>query len=173
MIMEVWKNIAEYKGIYQVSSFGNVRSLDRKILSGGKEMFLNGKVLKKQLGTNGYLFVRLSKYSKVKNYLIHRLVALTFMNTNSVLLQVNHIDGDKGNNNVNNLEWCTPSENRKHAFANGLSNQIGINHNNAIFTNSDVKNIRSSSKTAKELSKQYNCATTTIYAVKSRQNWNY
>lgn len=79
------------------------------------------KYLKNVEDGRGYYFVTLYKDGKGKNYRIHYLVASHFINNKENKPQVNHIDGNKLNNNVKNLEWATPSENIKHAWANGLS----------------------------------------------------
>jgi len=104
---EVWKDIAGYEGLYQVSNQGNVRSLDRvsaHSLSG--KITLKGKDVAKSF--NGrYLFVNLTKEGKTKRLLIHRLVAEAFIPNQNGLPCVNHKDENKKNNVVGNLEWCT------------------------------------------------------------------
>lgn len=112
--MEQWKDIADYEGLYQVSSLGRVKSLkDNK----GKK---REKILKQYLSNGNYLFVGLRKNNKRKNYRIHKLVANAFISNPLNKPCVNHIDGNKANNNINNLEWVTYSENMKHAFKSGL-----------------------------------------------------
>lgn len=106
--MEEWRDIAGYEGIYQVSSMGNVRSLDRM---GGNNHFYKGCVLKKRLKKAGYLQVQLCKNSEHKFFAIHRLVAIAFIPNPNNKPTVNHLDEDKTNNNVYNLEWATHREN--------------------------------------------------------------
>ena len=114
---EIWKDIQGYEGKYQVSNLGRVRSLDRKI----GNYFRRGKVLKACADRNGYLLVNLyNKYSIREARLIHRLVANAFILNRKNKLEVNHIDGNKHNNAMENLEWCTSSENKKHAIQTGL-----------------------------------------------------
>lgn len=91
---EIYKDIEGYEGLYQVSNYGNVKSLISK------------KVLK-PLEVKGYLQIGLHKDKKKKLYKIHRLVADTFLDNPNKYEEVNHIDEDKTNNNVTNLEWCT------------------------------------------------------------------
>lgn len=108
---EIWKDIKNYEGIYQVSNLGNVKVLDRKVY--------NSKVLCKRKGRNfklnknarGYIVINLTKNHITKSYLLHRLVAQAFISNPENLPQVNHIDENKENNNVNNLEWCTAKYN--------------------------------------------------------------
>ena len=96
--MEIWKDIEGYEGKYQVSNFGNVKSLDYRRT--GKE-----QLLKPMLQTKGYFCVMLCKPNKI--YLIHRIVAKAFIPNPENLPYVNHKDENKHNNHVYNLEWCT------------------------------------------------------------------
>lgn len=97
---EVWKDIAGYEGLYQVSNMGRVKSLLKK------------RIIRKHNTSNGYLQVHLYKNKKVKYEYIHRLVATAFCSEKSESRnEVNHIDGDRKNNTYLNLEWCTRSEN--------------------------------------------------------------
>ena len=111
-IEEQWKDIAGYEGLYQVSSYGRVKSLHRYGTKGG--------ILKPGLSNNKYLIIILSKNNKIKINLIHRLVALHFIVNSNNKPQVNHKDGNKQNNYYKNLEWCTYSENTQHAYDTGL-----------------------------------------------------
>ena len=103
----MYKNVIGYEGVYQVSECGDVKRI-------GKD-----KILKPQL-SKGYFKLELCKNSMRKNHNIHRLVALAFIPNPLNKEQVNHIDGNKLNNNVSNLEWATAKENMKHAWNNGL-----------------------------------------------------
>ena len=116
MKKEIWKTIPNFEGIYEVSNFGNVRSLKRKVqgLNDINQMF-KGKVLKPGIN-RGYKRVTLSKANKLKKFSIHRLVASVFLDNKFNKPCVNHIDGNKSNNNLLNLEWCTYSENEKHSY---------------------------------------------------------
>ena len=111
--IEIWKDIIGYEGIYQVSNLGNVKSFHNSKIN-------NGFVLKPSKSKKGYLIVYLSKNSIMKSIKIHRLVAIAFIENKSNKPQVNHINGNKTDNNVNNLEWVTNSENMLHAYSNGL-----------------------------------------------------
>ena len=117
---EKWKDIIGYEGYYQISDYGNVRSLDRKIHFNKGYSIKKGKILKPILNKKGYYKVCLSKEQKEKRFFIHRLVAIHFINNPLQKEQVNHKDGNKKNNCVDNLEWCTNLENQRHAIEKGL-----------------------------------------------------
>lgn len=111
-MIEIWKDIKDYEGLYQVSNLGRVRSLDRVVLQkNGFLKTIKGKVLSPSKCGNpkygGYLFVGLSKENVVKEKYIHRLVAEAFIPNPDNLPQINHKDEDKTNNFVGNLEWCS------------------------------------------------------------------
>jgi hypothetical protein len=127
--MEIWKDIKGFNGVYQVSNLGRVKKTYRKLTRlvnpkyATKEIILKGGIF-----SNGYLFVCLTKdkYTS-KNYLVHRLVAETFIDNPMNKTDVNHIDGNKQNNCIDNLEWCSRSENLAHAVKIGLvKNQCKI-----------------------------------------------
>ena len=108
---EIWKDIKGYEGLYQVSNFGRVKSLDRKVWNYLKK----GKILKTKDNGNRYLNVSLHNKNKVEKHVyIHRLVAEAFIPNSSNLPQVNHKDFNKQNNCVDNLEWVSDLENKKH-----------------------------------------------------------
>ena len=113
---EIWKPIRDYEGLYEVSNLGNVRSLKRNTT--------NGKVLKQGGRPNGYLIVTLCKNNKHKTRTIHRLVAEAFIANPNSLPEVNHNDGNKKNNCIDNLEWVTKEENTQHAINTGLRKVI-------------------------------------------------
>jgi hypothetical protein len=100
--MEQWKDIKNYEGLYEISSIGNVKRGDR--------------YLKPRFSHNGYYRIGLCKNSKQKWFQVHRLVAEAFIENPENKNQVNHKDGNKINNDINNLEWMTNSENIKHAY---------------------------------------------------------
>ena len=118
---EIFKDIKDYEGLYQISNFGNVKSLNRfrKNKSGGFSKLLGIK-LKVVNTTNGYLRYSLYKNSISKMKSAHRLVAICFIPNHENKKEVNHINGIKTDNRVENLEWCTRSENNQHAFDTGL-----------------------------------------------------
>ena len=111
--MEQWKPIKGYEGLYEVSNLGRVKSIPR---NGTKKV---ERILKQYFDRYGYLYVALSKTTK-KKHKVHRLVTQTFIPNPKNKPQVNHINGDKTDNRVENLEWCTGSENQSHSINNGL-----------------------------------------------------
>lgn len=119
---EIWKDVVGYEGLYQISNLGNVKSLNYNHT--GKE-----RILAKKHHKSGYVTVTLCKNGKHKNKSIHILVAMAFIPNRFSLPCVNHIDGDKENNFVDNLEWVTYSQNTMHAIQTGLrvdSNMRGV-----------------------------------------------
>lgn len=123
--MEIWKDIPMYKDIYQVSDLGNVKRLGIIGCFGNE---INERLLKKTKLSTGYLGVDLSKDGKRKQFCIHQLVAFAFLNHNSqgCKLVVNHIDFDKTNNNINNLEVITHRSNLSHREKKGTSKYTGV-----------------------------------------------
>ena len=111
--LEIWLPIDNYIGLYEISNFGRVKSLPRKM----NNKVVNGKILNESVGANGYQKVTLSNHCLMKTYLVHRLVAIAFLGDKRHL-QVNHKDSNTLNNNVSNLEWVTQAENNQHKWDN-------------------------------------------------------
>ena len=120
---EIWKDIEGYEGMYQISNKGRVRSLERIVLfKNGKSRKVKSKVLSTFIERAGYECIKLYQENKAKPFKVHRLVAIAFIECvgDTNLLEVNHIDGNKLNNNVANLEWCTRQENILHGYRTNL-----------------------------------------------------
>jgi len=124
-MVEIWKDIQGYEGLYQISTLGRLKTLSREIVGYG----IHDKVTLKEyirkipkLPLVGYRRYNLRKHGTSRAFCAHKLVAIAFLinedPTNKT--QVNHIDGDMGNDSIDNLEWVTPSENQLHAYATGL-----------------------------------------------------
>ena len=125
---EIWKDIKGYEGHYKVSNLGNVKSFKY-----GKET-----LLKRRLTDRGYDTAMLYDKGKQKCFKIHRLVAQAFIPNLENKSEVNHIDGNKLNNSVDNLEWCTHKENITHGFKTGLflqSLSLKVRDEKGRFTN--------------------------------------
>lgn len=110
---EQWLDVAGYEGFYQVSNLGRVKTVQR--YEPKRKRIIQEKI-RTLVAVHGYLYCELWKEGKHKRYAVHRLVATAFIPNPKGKAQVNHIDGDKSNNAVTNLEWCTASENEQHAF---------------------------------------------------------
>lgn len=104
---EIWKDIEGYKGIYQISTLGRVRSLARTYWHGNRWYSQKEKILRQCLCTSGYMSVMLyDTEHKSKRIMVHTLVARAFIENSRGLKEVNHKDENKQNNVVDNLEWC-------------------------------------------------------------------
>lgn len=117
---EEWKDIKGYEGLYQVSSCGRVKTLPKKRINGTNFYIQKERIMSQQLKQKRYLGVCLVKDGIYKNFLVHRLVAEAFIENPNGYEQVNHIDCNKLNNEVENLEWCSREMNLKHAYEHGL-----------------------------------------------------
>jgi len=115
--MEIFRNIKGYEGLYQISNLGRVKSLLRKRV-------IVRRILSPSKGGWGYYHVTLCKNGESKNAKIHRLVALCFMSNPKNKPEINHKNGIKADNRIENLEWVTKSENELHAYKNGLKKPL-------------------------------------------------
>lgn len=133
LISELWKDIEGLEGIYQISSKGNVRSLDRWVTDkNGKKVFWKSQPIKphpQHKDGSGYLQAVLRMNGKYVHFLIHRLVAKAFIPNPNNLEQVNHIDENKHNNDVNNLEWLSRLDNTR--YGTGID-RMAEKHSTAI-----------------------------------------
>lgn len=120
---EVYKDVENYEGLYQVSNLGNIKALDRyNIDKNGKKKFYPGKQLVPDINRKSktsYKRVTLCKNGKIKRYQLHQLVAKAFIKNPDNKPYINHIDNNGLNNTVSNLEWCNHSENMVHAQKQG------------------------------------------------------
>lgn len=162
MEKEVWKDVEGYEGIYQVSNLCRVKSLKR---SGPGTGTSKDTIRKLRISRHGYYRVGLTKHSKTKWYLVHRLIAIAFIPNPKKHPCINHINSVRIDNSLSNLEWCTYSKNSKHSFdTNGRKNPL------RKLTDDQVDEIRMLAKNykrgmGKELAKKYNVSSTVIYYV--------
>lgn len=115
--IEVWKDIEGYEGLYQVSNLGNVKSLDRVVPFRNSEMSIKGKMLTKK-NVKGYHMAQLCSDGIKVRKSVHRLVAQAFIPNKYNKSEVNHLDENKLNNKVDNLEWATSKENANYGMRN-------------------------------------------------------
>ena len=180
-MQEIWKSlkeIVEYGDNYEVSNLGRVRSIDRRVNSRNGKRLVKGQILKQQIDRYGYCRVHCYLNGKGRNYQVHRLVALSFIPNLENKPQVNHKDGNKQNNRIDNLEWSTNKENVEHAFSIGLNEGIkGEENVNAKLTESDVVEIYNLYKTNKysttELASIFNTSATNVFNIVSRNLLKY
>lgn len=142
--IEIWKDVCGYEGLYEVSSHGNVRSLDRTVLRrNGIKQVCYGRIMRQAPTTKcRYLVTDLCKNGKRTHMLTHILVAKAFFGDYDKSLEVNHIDGNIYNNHVSNLELVTHSENIAHSIRIGLKCDYGEKHVHAKLTNEQARLIR-------------------------------
>lgn len=138
---EDWRPIKGYEGLYEVSSMGNVRSLDAHICNGKSTRLRKGRIIQFGIQNSGYYQAPIWKDNKGYSALVHRLVAEAFIPNPDNKEFVNHIDGNKMNNVVTNLEWVTRLENHQHANKLGLLCK-GENHYACKLLWADVLRIR-------------------------------
>lgn len=176
---EVWKAIAGYDGVYEVSSIGRVRSLDHMVLGRyGGFVRKPGKVLRLKVEKTGYHRVCLRRPGHAFSATVHRLVAETFIPNQDGLPVVNHKDGDKVNNCVENLEWCTYKQNSIHAIQNSLyEHSRGESVCGAKLTESDVISVRNlyadGLLSQKAIADQFGIGQDAISLIVNRKRWKH
>lgn len=136
---EIWKDIEGYEGFYQISNLGRVKSLGGWCGTAKRKE----KIRSTSLTHDGYVKVRLIHQGKDKTMRVHRLVAEAFIANPKNKDTVNHIDGNKQNNMVSNLEWVDRTEQMIHAYGLGLkTSRVGSHNSNAKLTDEQVREIR-------------------------------
>lgn len=162
--MEIWKDIEGYNGVYKINNKGIVKSLK----------FNKEKILKPLNHNQGYFYVHLHKDSKKYKLMIHRLVSISFIPNPENKPQVNHINGIKTDNRVENLEWNTAKENMNHGFDNKLIVTCkGVESGRSKLTESQVLEIRGSKLSNRKLAENYNIGKTAVGNIKQRLTWNH
>jgi hypothetical protein len=173
-MIEEWRAVPEYEGLYEVSNLGRVRSLDRHVTySNGVVRLHKGRIIKQNISSR-YSLVGLHKEGKMVTKAVHRLVTLAFLGPSELV--VNHLDNDGHNNNLTNLEYCTQSHNIKHAYEKGNKSAVGINNGQAKFTEKDVKKIKNlfiKGYKNKEISELYGVAPSNISGIRTGRLWKH
>lgn len=175
---EIWKDIPEYEGLYQVSTHGNICSLDRYVKHNhGGLRIQKGITIKQSINQDGYFCFSLYKEGISKTVVTHRIVGLLFVDNPQNLPIINHKDTIKTNNYYKNLEWCTTQENTEHAR---VSNLIvhGENHGMSKLTDELVLEIREKYKpngeySSYKLAEEYNVSRVLINKVVRKKIWSH
>jgi hypothetical protein len=115
--MEIWKDVIGYEGFYQVSNFGNVKRVGS--FRGVNKAYLNDYYLNPRDNGKGYLRIKLTINNKSKRVMLHRIIAEAFIENQNNYPVINHINGNRQDNRIENLEWCTQSQNCLHAVKMG------------------------------------------------------
>lgn len=178
---EIWKDLMNFEGAYKISNYGNIKSLPRIstniIGKRGGTKVIKEKIIANTLNKTGYVYCHLSFNGKNTVSMVHTLVANNFLikpeSTES--LQVNHKDGDKQNNRVDNLEWVTSKENIHHSIRTGLRKSHHQYNPNAKLTLENVKEIKELISmgilTAIEIGKMYGVNSGCIAKIKYGRTW--
>ena len=167
--MKVWKNIIGYEGIYQINKKGDVKSLKRNTTGTFTGI---DKIIKKSINVNGYYVYRLSKKGEVKNFLLHRLVAIHFIQNPNNEKCVNHKDGNRLNNDILNLEWCSYSYNSLHGYrSNGRKNPNRKLTENQVLE-IKIKLLNYYHGLGKQLANEYNVSIYIISLIKNNKTYN-
>lgn len=161
--VEIWKDIPNYEGSYQVSSLGRVKSLQNN----------KPRFLKPRNNGNGYYYVCLYKYNKQFQVSVHRLVLSIF--SGDSILEVNHINGIKSDNRLENLEYVTPKENMSHAVKNNLHNAKGDNHGRSKINLETAKEIKYNCKglSQREIARKYSISQQQVSRIRLGLTWKH
>lgn len=181
---EIWKDVKGYEGLYQISNFGIVKSCARIIIrNNGTNLTLSGKVKTPSTTKNGYYYVALWNRNKHKHALLHRILSIAFIPNPENKKEVNHKDGNKKNNSLENLEWVTHQENGMHSYKMGMTpkptgnNKKGEEVYNSVLKTRDVINIRQyfeyGGVTQKQLSEIFNVSRSCIQGITRRKTWKH
>lgn len=165
---EIWKDIPDYEGVYQVSNLGRIRSLDRYIKRGKSGFFKEGQIQKLQNNGNGYLYKQLKHEGRYRNFYIHRLVLMVFIGERPDGMVICHKDGDTTNNNLNNLRYDTPLENNIDQFRHGIEK--------GKLSNDDVLKVRKMYKDGyktKEISEFFNVGKWVVQRINNGENYSW
>lgn len=167
---EIWKKIPEFS-LYEASSEGRIKTFNWK--GSGREA-----IMKPAKDGSGYLRTMLKgENGIIRTIKVHRIIAKTFLLNPDELSEVNHINGIRDDNRLENLEWVSHSQNLKHSFAMGLSSNVGAKNPFSKLTEIEVLEIRAKFKkrvyTREMLAKEFNVAAGTIKGVILRKSWNH
>jgi len=174
---EIWKDVIGFEGKYQVSNTGKVKSLERIIKRGEKgDVLIKTLVLKNRLSKKGYHQVILYKKGIQKQFTVHQLVSIMFLENKDSFKEVNHINGIKTDNFSENLEWCSRGHNMRHALRTGLKiPRNGESINTCKLTKSQAAEIKYSDKSIQSrfLSNKFKVSMQTVWKIRAGKSWNH
>lgn len=174
---EIWKDVVGWEGLYQVSSMGRFKSLSREKTLGARGKKIMKSFIMKQNEVKGYLTILFYNNSIRKKYQSHRVVANHFIENTKNKRTVNHINGNKKDNRINNLEWSSDSEQQIHAVKIGLRNKtLGENSNLSKLNETLVKEIRELHKQKVKQNKlaiTYNINRNTVSNIVNNKTWKH
>lgn len=159
--MEKWVNVVGYENNYECSSIGSIRNKK------------TNHILKPQRISGGYYVVDLCKNGTIKKMLVHRIIASSFILNIENKPQVNHINGIKGDNNLSNLEWCTRSENQKHAIQLGLRHTRGEKNSQSKLNEAQVIEIFNNKNKLGVIADFYKISISTVCDIKRGYSWTH
>ena len=170
----VWKDIKDYEGLYQINELGEIKRLpyiQSHPYRIGYNMNFKGGILKQSFDRDGYKLITIWKNNKSKTYRVHRLVTQAFIPNPNNKPEVNHINGIKDDNRVENLEWSTSKENINHSIQ--VLNKVrnGNLNSNSKLTEKDIICIRKDNRIHKTIAIEYGVARTTITGIKNNRTW--
>jgi hypothetical protein len=175
IVNEEWRDISGYEDYYQVSTLGRVRSCDRVVKHRKGDQMVKGRLLNPSLDRNGYFRITLYKDGSRSFFLVHRLVAIAFLAIDTLRNDVNHKNGVKDDNRVENLEWCTHLENMRHAIDTGLMPSfVGEKHPLSLLTESqvlEIRELRACGTKLRVIAEMYGVSLSVIAGVVYRNNW--
>jgi len=172
---EIWKPVVGYEGLYEVSNTGKIKAIERALFYRGCYRVHKERVLNQETYAQGYLRVTLSKNNLPKRRSVHRAVAQAFLPNPENKETINHKNGIKTDNSVENLEWATWTENNRHAIATGLNKNKGENGSGAKLKTENVLFIRESkgSLTRYVLAEMFAISVSTIENIWYRKTWKH
>lgn len=173
---EIWANIEGYDGIYKISNYGRVKSSGKTVVIKKKmncTKVLREKLIKQRIDTRGYYAFKITHNGLYKNYNTHRLLALAFIPNPENKPEVNHIDGNKLNISLSNLEWATVKENAIHAFAIGLRKQGELHHRTRLSGANvlEILRMKTNGSTHSQLAEKFATSKGNIQSIVEKRSW--
>ena len=175
MEKEIFKDIIGYEGKYQISNLGRVKGLSRQVYNNFDPYMTKERILKSCINNAGYYVLNLCLNGKVNMHLVHRLIAVNFIPNPKNKPAINHKNGIKTDNRLDNIEWSTYSDNNQHAYNTGLKKR-GEHHVNSKLTEVQVCEIREKLKNGESnilIANFYNVGNCTISEIKHNKRWKH